>query len=172
MAEPLPAASSEAPENLPANAEDRAAAVALSALKTTTAAATDDAEAQPGTGAPSKADQEALGKAMSRLETLANAPGKTGSGAAAGTVRATGAGKKDSTVTATTTTTTKSGVEKKEEEKVVKKPAVKVKAEDVSVLVSCGCITPVGWELRVLDVGTLTMRYWELYRSTSWTLRN
>ncbi|EAS29557.1 uncharacterized protein CIMG_08303 [Coccidioides immitis RS] len=125
MAEPLPSATqaakadsaSTAPDDLPANAEDRAAVVALSSLNTT-AAATEDA--QTGVALPSKADQEALGKAMSRLEALASATGKAGGSAAA----ATGASKKD---------TTPAG--KKEEEKVVKKPAVKVKAEDVNMLV-------------------------------------
>lgn len=129
MAEPLPAASSEAPENLPANAEDRAAAAALSSLKTTTAAATDDADPQPGTGAPSKAEQEALGKAMSRLETLA---GKTGNEGAVGSAGTAGADRKNAGVK----TATMGGAERKEEEKAVKKPAVKVKVEDVALLVS------------------------------------
>ncbi|KAI1945797.1 hypothetical protein LOZ03_003656 [Ophidiomyces ophidiicola] len=101
-------ASADAPEDLPANAEDRAAAVALSSLNTTTA------DTQPGVAPPSKADQEALGKAMSRLEVLT---GKSNT-------EATADAKKDA-----------GGIEKTSEEKVVKKPVVKVKAEDVNLLV-------------------------------------
>ncbi|WEW59518.1 hypothetical protein PRK78_004992 [Emydomyces testavorans] len=110
--------SASATEGLPA--EDRAAAVALSSLNTTTAAATEDADAQSGTALPSRADQEALGKAMSRLEALATAAEKGGSGPGAGT----GVGKKDA-----------GGAGAKEEEKVVKKSVVKVKAEDVNLLI-------------------------------------
>ncbi|KAJ5280833.1 hypothetical protein N7478_006205 [Penicillium angulare] len=67
MSDPIPSATAD-PESgdqkLPANAEDRKAAAALSALHTN-----DIAEASP-TRAPSSADQEALGKAMSRLESV------------------------------------------------------------------------------------------------------
>lgn len=131
MAEPVPkssaeqakptndeaAAASEPPENLPTNAEDRAAAVALSSLNTgTSAAAADDAGGAAGNHVPSKADQEALGQAMSRLETIAAASSGKPSGAAA---------KKDT-----------AAKKEKEEEKVVKKkPVVKVLAEDVNLLV-------------------------------------
>lgn len=66
MSDPIPSAS-EDHEGLehphPANAEDRKAAAALSSLHTNEIGAT----ASP-TRAPSSADQEALGKAMSRLE--------------------------------------------------------------------------------------------------------
>ncbi|EEP77634.1 predicted protein [Uncinocarpus reesii 1704] len=130
MAEPISTSSQEAKaetastaDDLPANAEDRAAAVALSSLKSTTAAATDDADVQQGTSLPSKADQEALGKAMNRLEALASAAGKAASSDAAGQA-ATGAGKKEP-----------SAPEKKGEEKAIKKPAIKIKVDDVSLLV-------------------------------------
>lgn len=66
MSDPIPSASADH-EGLehphPANAEDRKAAAALSSLHTNEIGAT----ASP-TRAPSSADQEALGKAMSRLE--------------------------------------------------------------------------------------------------------
>lgn len=86
---------------LPANAEDRKAAAALDALNTNELAA----EAVPAKG-PSNADQEALGKAMSRLEIAAGQ----------------GSAKKGTTDT-----------QKKEAE--VKKKAVKVTAADVALLV-------------------------------------
>jgi hypothetical protein len=103
------------PENLPKNAEDRAAAVALSSLKTNEIAASGDDVGGLGAGKlPSAADQEALGKAMSRLELIA---GAGGIGAAA---------KKD--------------VKKSKEEEgkpvAKKKVIVKVSAEDVTLLVS------------------------------------
>lgn len=66
MSDPIPSASAdhEGLENPPpANAEDRKAAAALSSLHTNEIGAT----ASPTRG-PSNADQEALGKAMSRLE--------------------------------------------------------------------------------------------------------
>ncbi|EXJ95957.1 hypothetical protein A1O1_01082 [Capronia coronata CBS 617.96] len=72
MAEPIPAASSaadaaddETSQNLPNNAEDRKAAAALNSLNA------NDMSQENGEAAakqPSAADQEALGKAMSRLE--------------------------------------------------------------------------------------------------------
>ena len=117
MAEPRPAAakptatSADAEDDpsshLPANAEDRKAAAALNSLN-----ANEISQGEAGDGAikqPSKADQEALGKAMSRLEMA--------SGAAS-------AQKK--------TAATKDKGEKKEVE--VKKK-VKVAAEDVNFLV-------------------------------------
>lgn len=68
MSDPIPSASAD-PEStdqpLPANAEDRKAAAALSAIKTNELGT--DASAK----GPSAADQEALGKAMSRLEIAA-----------------------------------------------------------------------------------------------------
>ncbi|ETI29131.1 hypothetical protein G647_01584 [Cladophialophora carrionii CBS 160.54] len=73
MAEPVPSASAaaadaaddEASQNLPKNAEDRKAAVALNSLNANEMS-TDNGETGPKQ--PSAADQEALGKAMSRLE--------------------------------------------------------------------------------------------------------
>ena len=129
MAEPVPSASSPAGDHpsLPTNAEDRAAAAALSSLNT---AQIDDAEeggSAPAAGAgkrgrPSKADQEALGKAMSRLEMIAG----TGSGTGTGEKEA---GKKK-----------EGGVEEKGEmkeavEEVRKKPVVKITADNVNMLV-------------------------------------
>ncbi|KAJ5731354.1 uncharacterized protein N7483_005862 [Penicillium malachiteum] len=69
MSDPIPSASASAdPEaserSLPTNAEDRKAAAALLSLNQNAIGA----EASP-TGGPSGAEQEALGKAMSRLET-------------------------------------------------------------------------------------------------------
>ncbi|EXJ76061.1 uncharacterized protein A1O5_00569 [Cladophialophora psammophila CBS 110553] len=73
MAEPIPSASSaaadaaddETSQNLPNNAEDRKAAAALNSLNANEMS-TENGES--GTRQPSAADQEALGKAMSRLE--------------------------------------------------------------------------------------------------------
>ncbi|KAJ5834823.1 hypothetical protein N7447_000849 [Penicillium robsamsonii] len=66
MSDPIPSATAD-PEaiekNLPSNAEDRKAAAALSSLNPNEIA-TEDASAR----APLSANQEALGKAMSRLE--------------------------------------------------------------------------------------------------------
>ncbi|KAJ5935303.1 hypothetical protein N7466_004850 [Penicillium verhagenii] len=66
MSDPIPSASAEHEAQgtqVPANAEDRKAAAALSSLHTNEIGAT----ASPTRG-PSSADQEALGRAMSRLE--------------------------------------------------------------------------------------------------------
>lgn len=104
MSDSIPSAhaDADAPEHQPpANAEDRKAAAALSALNTSQIAA----DATPK--APSAADQEALGKAMSRLEIAAGH----------------GSGKKPV-----------AEAQRKEVE-VVKKKAVKVAAEDVNLLV-------------------------------------
>ncbi|OJJ89221.1 huntingtin-interacting protein K [Aspergillus glaucus CBS 516.65] len=84
---------------LPANPEDRKAAAALSSLN-------DDL----GSRVSSTADQEALGKAMSRLEIAAGQGGNTGGNA---------------TASAGQTKQTTEG----------KKKVVKVKAEDVNLLV-------------------------------------
>lgn len=94
-------------QRLPANAEDRKAAAALSSLNTNEIAA----DAGSGTGAkpPSSADQEALGKAMSRLEMAA---GKDAAGK-----------KKPETA--------------QKEAEVVRKKAVKVTDADVGLLVCC-----------------------------------
>lgn len=102
-------------ENLPKNAEDRAAAVALSSLKTNEISASgNDAGGPGGAKLPSAADQEALGKAMSRLELIA------------GTGAAVVAGKKDA----------KKGKEEEGKTVAKKKAIVKVSAEDVMLLVS------------------------------------
>ncbi|KAJ5173017.1 hypothetical protein N7492_005610 [Penicillium capsulatum] len=69
MSDPIPSATVDpdaVDQSLPANAEDRKAAAALSSLNTNEIAA----DASPAKG-PSNANQEALGKAMSRLEIAA-----------------------------------------------------------------------------------------------------
>ena len=104
MSDPIPSATAD-PEavdkSLPANAEDRKAAAALSSLNTNEIGA----EAGPTRG-QSSADQEALGKAMSRLEI------------------ATGQG-----------TGKNQAVEAQKKEAEVKKKAVKVAAADVTFVV-------------------------------------
>lgn len=72
MAEPIPSASAaadagedETTQNLPANAEDRKAAAALNALNANNMS---QENGESATKQHSAADQEALGKAMSRLE--------------------------------------------------------------------------------------------------------
>lgn len=105
MSDPIPSATADpevTEQPLRTNAEDRKAAAALNALNTNELAA----DAAPSKG-PSSADQEALGKAMSRLEIAAGQ----------------GSAKKSATET-----------QKKEAE--VKKKAVKIAAADVSLLVS------------------------------------
>ncbi|KAG2420910.1 hypothetical protein HFD88_000524 [Aspergillus terreus] len=104
MSDPIPSAAADpdaTQQHLPANAEDRKAAAALSSLTTTEISA--DSAAKP----PSSTDQEALGKAMSRLEIAA------GQG----------------------TTKKPTGDAQKKEAEVVKKKAVKVSSEDVNLLV-------------------------------------
>ncbi|OAG38916.1 hypothetical protein AYO21_06794 [Fonsecaea monophora] len=111
MAEPIPSASTaaadaaddETSQNLPNNAEDRKAAAALNSLNANEMS-TENGES--GTRQPSAADQEALGKAMSRLEI------------------ASGVGKKKEDTTKT---------QAKKEVEVKKK--VKIAAEDVNLLV-------------------------------------
>jgi hypothetical protein len=116
MAEPLTAASNAASEaaadneedpssRLPKNAEDRKAAAALNSLNANEI--TQDVAGGSATKQPSKADQEALGKAMSRLEIASGA----------------GAAKKDD----------KKAAEEKKQVEVKKK--VKVATEDVNFLV-------------------------------------
>lgn len=108
MSEPIPSASNaadaadEETQNLPDNAEDRKAAAALNSLNANTMSQDSGEQAAKQ---PSAADQEALGKAMSRLEI------------------ASGLGKKS---------TAKKPEQKKEAE--VKKK-IKVSNEDVSFLV-------------------------------------
>lgn len=79
MAEPISSASNaadvgddETAQNLPKNAEDRKAAAALNALN---ANAMSQEGGETANKQPSAADQEALGKAMSRLE-IASGKGK------------------------------------------------------------------------------------------------
>ncbi|KAB8239630.1 hypothetical protein ETB97_002843 [Aspergillus alliaceus] len=86
-------------QHRPANAEDRKAAAALSSLNT------NEIGADSGTKPPSSADQEALGKAMSRLEIAAGQD------------------------------TGKRTAEAQKESEVVRKKAVKVTSEDVNLLV-------------------------------------
>jgi hypothetical protein len=113
MAEPIPSASAaaadaaddETSQNLPKNAEDRKAAAALNSLNANEMS-TENGETGPKQ--PSAADQEALGKAMSRLEI------------------ASGVSKKKEDTTKTDT---------KKEVEVKKK--IKIAAEDVNFLVGC-----------------------------------
>jgi hypothetical protein len=110
MAEPISSASNvaadgaddETSQNLPKNAEDRKAAAALNSLNANEMS-TENGETGPKQ--PSAADQEALGKAMSRLEI------------------ASGGGKKETTAKAET----------KKDVEVKKK--VKIASEDVNFLV-------------------------------------
>jgi hypothetical protein len=81
MAEPLPSASNaaEVPDNeetarLPKNAEDRKAAAALNSLNANEIS--QDETAGTSSKQPSAADQEALGKAMSRLEIASGTRGR------------------------------------------------------------------------------------------------
>ncbi|KAJ5095982.1 hypothetical protein NUU61_005338 [Penicillium alfredii] len=104
MSDPIPPAFADpdtVDQSLPANAEDRKAAAALSSLNTTELGT--DASAKP----PPSADQEALGKAMSRLEIA--------TGHDTGRKQAADAQNKDA--------------------EVVKEKAVKVAAADVTLLV-------------------------------------
>ncbi|KAL2013338.1 hypothetical protein VTN00DRAFT_863 [Thermoascus crustaceus] len=110
MADNLPSAAGE--EHVPKNAEDRKAAAALSSLNSNEISApADDGSAGTTGKAPSAADQETLGKAMSRLE-IAAAGGK-----------AADAGRKAAEA------------QQRKEAEVGKKKAVKVAAEDVALLV-------------------------------------
>ncbi|OAL73231.1 hypothetical protein A7D00_3005 [Trichophyton violaceum] len=108
---------------LPTNAEDRAAAAALSSLNAPKTAAEGGEAEEDGAKKPSTADQEALGRAMSRLEMIAGGA-KKGAAAAAG-----GDKKAKTTSTAAAVAAAAAGGE------VVKKKAVKVAAEDVNLLV-------------------------------------
>lgn len=121
----------ESASEFPTNAEDRAAAAALSSLNTAneTSASEQDRGVPSGAVLPSAADQEALGKAMSRLEMIAGVD-KAG-GSSAGWVA--GTGKKDMNAKKDKADGKMDGGEG---EKVVKKKVVKVAAEDVGLLVS------------------------------------
>ncbi|GLI78845.1 hypothetical protein PoHVEF18_007167 [Penicillium ochrochloron] len=104
MSESIPSATADpdaVDQALPANAEDRMAAAALNSLNTDGLAG--DAATSKG---PSRADQEALSKAMSRLEVAA--------GHDSGKKTATETQKKDAEVT---------------------KKVVKINAADVTLLV-------------------------------------
>lgn len=74
MAEPIPSANENDEVQKPANAEDRKAAAALDALNANNMGQQENGE--PGSKQPSTADQEALIKAMGRLEAVAGG-GKT-----------------------------------------------------------------------------------------------
>lgn len=69
MAEPIPSANDNEETKQPSNAEDRKAAAALDALNANDMSQ-ENGETQ-GTKQPSAADQEALMKAMGRLEVVA-----------------------------------------------------------------------------------------------------
>lgn len=102
MSDPVPSAAPDpdaTDQRFPANAEDRKAAAALSSLNT------NEITTETGTKLPSSADQEALGKAMSRLEIAAGQEPK------------------------------KKKPEAQKEAEVVKKKAVKVTSDDVNLLV-------------------------------------
>ncbi|KAL3473541.1 hypothetical protein BJX99DRAFT_233362 [Aspergillus californicus] len=118
MSDPIPSATTTSTTTEPpSNAEDRKAAAALSSLNTTEIATDSSTSASGNAGKPrSAADQEALGKAMSRLEMAAGhkgsaKKGKNGNGNGGATAGVDGV-------------------------KNVKKPAVKVSAEDVGLLVN------------------------------------
>lgn len=124
MADPVPSAATTDPDTaeqqqrLPANAEDRKAAAALSSLNANDISQS-GADDNAGSKISSADAQEALGKAMSRLEISAAGGASTGTSKTAG-AGAGAAGKTDA--------------EKKDE--AVKKKAVKVAAEDVTLLVN------------------------------------
>jgi hypothetical protein len=144
MAEPIPSASAaaeagddEVAQNLPANAEDRKAAAALNALNT---AEMSQENGETANKKPSAAHQEALGKAMSRLEI------------------ASGVSKK------------KEDPKKTEAKKEIEtKKKVKVAAEDVNFLVRCGrepsrnCLGLTRLQVEELDLSK--MKATELLRS-------
>ncbi|KAL4984301.1 hypothetical protein BDW68DRAFT_180796 [Aspergillus falconensis] len=118
MSDPIPSATTTAtssePPSASAAAEDRKAAAALSSLNTTEITSETTAS---GTKQPSSADQEALGKAMSRLEIAAGGAKGLASSKAKGEG---GSGSKTSEA-------------KKKAAAAV--AAVKVSGEDVSLLV-------------------------------------
>ncbi|KAL4950778.1 hypothetical protein BDW69DRAFT_171379 [Aspergillus filifer] len=96
MSDPIPSAATEQPQSTSTastSAEDRKAAAALSSLNTTEVAASSAEPATSSTGKqPSSADQEALGKAMSRLEIAAGRNGGKISTMAKGTGTGQGGG--------------------------------------------------------------------------------
>ncbi|EED16470.1 conserved hypothetical protein [Talaromyces stipitatus ATCC 10500] len=109
MADRIPSAAEGEDQRLPVNAEDRKAAAALSSLNDNEISQDGDA-AGSNSKLSSAAAQEALGKAMSRLEIA--------SGGASGKTTGGGAGTNKTVATET-----------------AKKKAVKIVAEDVTLLV-------------------------------------
>lgn len=134
MSEPVTTPTPDAEEDtarLPANAEDRKAAAALNALNANEISQGGSSNA--AAKQPSKADQEALSNAMSRLEIASGAGAAkkvTGAGIGVG-----GGGEKMKV----------EGKEMGKKEVEVKKK-VKIAAEDVTLLVSWNG----GWEARGL----------------------
>lgn len=134
MAEPLPSASeggvaaAESTEDtrLPTNAEDRKAAAALSSLNANEISADSSADAA-APKAMSAADQEALGKAMSRLEIASGGKAKKdgATATAAGENSVVSERKKQ-----------REEMRRREEEEKERRRKVKVKSEDVVILVS------------------------------------
>jgi hypothetical protein len=112
MSDPVPSASEHNPTTTSTSAEDRKAAAALSSLNTTEITSGSPSGEGAAKAAPSAADQEALGKAMSRLEIASGAGTKDKGG-------------KD---------TTRGGKEIKKKAATAT-AAVKVAAEDVTLLV-------------------------------------
>ncbi|CEL08589.1 hypothetical protein ASPCAL11738 [Aspergillus calidoustus] len=113
MSDPVPSASEHNPTTTSTSAEDRKAAAALSSLNTTEITSGSPSGEGAAKAAPSAADQEALGKAMSRLEIASGAGTKDKGG-------------KD---------TTRGGKEIKKKAATAT-AAVKVAAEDVTLLVN------------------------------------
>ncbi|KAL1989188.1 hypothetical protein VTN96DRAFT_3735 [Rasamsonia emersonii] len=122
-AETDPDAANEQQQRLPANAEDRKAAAALSSLNANEISQSGTDEDNAGSKISSADAQEALGKAMSRLDISAGGSGGASGGGTSSSKAGGGAGGAGKTTDA----------EKKDE--AVKKKAVKVAAEDVTLLV-------------------------------------
>lgn len=118
MAEPIPSASNDTEDTKPTNAEDRKAAAALDSLNANDMSQENGEES--GSKQPTAADQEALGKAMARLEGVVGGKG----GAKNAKVEGKGSGDVKGVV----------GKKKEKEEETKKK--VKVDAGDVQFLVS------------------------------------
>lgn len=151
MAESLPSASeggvtaAESPEDprLPTNAEDRKAAAALSSLNANEISA-DSSHDAAAPKTMSAADQEALGKAMSRLEIASGTAAKKEGNTSAGESLA---GKKKE----------REEARKKAEEEKEKRRKVKVKAEDVAVLVSSCCVRLCGRRERLCRIANVVL---------------
>lgn len=119
MAEPIPSASNDTEDTKPTNAEDRKAAAALDSLNANDMSQENGEDS--GSKQPTAADQEALGKAMARLE------GVVGGKGGAKNAKVEGKGNGD----------VKGVVGKKKEKEEETKKKVKVDAGDVQFLVSC-----------------------------------